>query len=396
MANFKFTDIATILNDVFGMNAEGKTPVLPDLSNIVDVGKTITDGYTLATTGDALVNKIRAQVLLTTDFIHTGVDCYYNGEDWAGITEVYRVGVGKFSASKMFDAVTDETLSDGTTRYFTNSNSFEDLFGKEMPTIHARYFDKVATYRKKITIAPMQFANAFLSASAMSQFINEIGRKVEEQWSYAKELLEYMAMNVGVGATITGRSTGSSSTLANTCVKLREWTNMIDLYTEIKTIMRELQQYNNKYAASDFVTSVSDDNLVCYMYAPLYDKLIASVENFTMNGDIVKSILGKFKPLPYFGNDANPDCIAYKDGSNGYVAIRNIDYIICDKRLFGCTAEHKKVTSQYVPNEDVTNFFHMATAKYRVNTDLPVVVGCNCNSLADVFDATQLEGYPTA
>jgi len=389
MANFKYADIATILNLVFGMNAEGKTPFLPDLSNIVDVGKTISDGYTLATTGDALVNKVRHQVLLTTDFVPTGVGCYYSNEDWAGITEVYRVGVGEFSASKMFDAVNDSTVN-GVTQYYTNSNTFDDLFGKEMPTIHARYFDKVITYRKKITIAPIQFANAFLSASAMSQFINEIGRKVEEQWQFAKECLEYMALSVGVGATLIGRNvTSGGSITANKSVILKEWTTPAELYVTIKSAMRALQVYNNKYSADDYVSSVTDDNLVCYIRADLYDTLIANVENFTYNGDAVKSLIGKFKPLPMFGNDAYPDSIAYNDGTND-VAVRNIDFIICDKRLFGCTADHKKITSQYVPNEDVTNYFHMATAKYRVNVDLPLVVECNCDTLDDVFDATAL------
>lgn len=387
MANFKFNDIATILNDVFAMNSGTGIPVEPDLSNIVDFGKQVSDnGFTLATTGDALVNKIRSQVLLTTDFVHTGPDCYYNGEDWAGITEVYRVITGGFSKSHMFDAVTDDSVA-GT--YYTNENTFSDLFGKEMPTIRAKYFDKAFTYRKKITITPYQFANAFISPTAMSQFINEIARKVEEQWAFAKECLEYMALSGGVGETLRGRTIEVNDTLYNGSVKLRAWTTMPELYTEIKTIMRQLQAYNNVYAASDYVSSVSSDNLVCYINAELYDKLIAQVENFTMNGDVVKSMLGMFKPLPMFGYAPDTNSIVYSIGDDTY-CVRNIDYIICDKRLFGCTAEHKKVTSQYIANEDATNYFHMAVAKYRVNTDLPLVVGCNCDTINDVFDTTAL------
>lgn len=390
MANFKFNDIATILNSVFEMNAEnGGTTVSPDLSNIVDFGKAVTDnGFSLATTGDALVNKIREQVLLTTDFVHTGPDCFYSNEDWAGMTEVYRVLVGDFSASKQFDAVTDDAVA-GT--YYTNGNTFNDLFGKEMPTIKARYFDKAITYRKKITIAPTQFANAFISPSAMSQFINEIGRKVEEQWSWAREQLEYFALAYGVGKTVLSRATASQGTVTKSDnIILKTWTSGKELYQTVKKIMRDLQCYNNKYAAADYVSSVTPDNLVCYMRADLYDKLISEVENFTGNGDVVKSMLGNFKPLPMFGCATNTDSIVFNDGETA-ACIRNIDYIICDKRLFGCTADHKKITSQYVANEDVTNYFHMATAKYRVNSDLPVVVECDCDTLADVFDTTALD-----
>jgi hypothetical protein len=60
-------------------------------------------------------------------------------------------------------------------------------------------------------------------------------------------------------------------------------------------------------------------------------------------------------------------------------ATDNVDKLIAviyDERSFGCTARDEKVTSQYVANEDITNFFHMAEFEYIVNSDLPLVCIC--------------------
>ena len=403
--NFSYKDCSELLNDIFAYNAErdGSVTLAPDLSNIVDFGRSVTGSMDITTTGDALVNKIRRQVLLRTDFIHTGPDCFYNNEDWAGITEVYRVSIGNYSKSHIFDAVQPNTTASPNT-YYSNVNTFDDLFGKELPTLHAKYFDSAFTYRKKITIAPYQFANAFLSAENMSQFINEISRKVSEQWEFAKEQLEYLALASVVkiatdrivladGETTYGAS--DANIVSSKSLILKTWTTPAELYCKVKKILRDMQCYNNKYSDDDYVSSVSAENLVCYMRADLYDMLIANIENFTYNGDEVKSILGTFKPLPYFGYASDTGAIVTKENSN-VKCLRNIDYIICDKRLFGCTASHNKVTSQYVANEDVTNYFHNAMLKIRVNTELPLVVECDCNYIVDATDSTKLDSFSDA
>lgn len=398
MANFRFSDIANLLQDSIVYNststataheydenghlvvdADGTSlAVAPDLSNIMDFGKDVSSGsIDFTTTANNIVNKVRRQVIEGTSFTHTGIECYHSNEDWAGITEVYRVDIGNLSASLMFDAVTDVDGSYVTTG--ANENSFADLFGKELPTLKARYFEKAMTYRKKITIAPTQFANAFVSPAAMSQFINEIWRKLEEQWKFTIETLEYLAFMSAVSRVVYERETASSG---SAIVELDNDTS-VDTFVQIMGILDDLRAYNNKWSADDYVSSVTDENLVCYMSAPLYDEIFAYNTMYDANTEAINKMLSMFKRVPCFGQPATPNTIEVAPATVGgtynastFVSykIDNIQAVICDKRLFGCTSYDEKMTSQYVANEDVTNYFHMATLALRCNKDLPLVV----------------------
>lgn len=398
-------DIATLVNDIYSINQntmydssaveQVQIECADDLSNIVDFGKQITGSETFESvwnrTADAFVDKVRRSVILTTNFVKTGVDIFVDSNEWAGVTEVYRVITGDFSNSHIFDCVKPDSNANTYYTQMTGSQLAEDLFAKEMPTVKAKYFDKSFTYRKKVTIAPYQFANAFTSAENMRLFITEIERKVTEQWEYAKECLQYMAFNIAV--TAGGYNRTYAGTVPDSTIYLKDYTSMQEMYKSIMGIIRKLKQYNNYASASDYVSSVADDNLVCYMRADLYDEMIATLSPLTMNSEAIRSIIEKFKPLSEF-QIANGDNITVNKAlitgdstdSDTVVKMRNIEWVIMDKRYVVCGADQKKITSQYVPTEDVTNYFHNAIMKYRCNSELPLVICSNCDELSDVFE----------
>ena len=391
----KFNEISTLLNSIYAVNAEGDTSVTlaPNLSNIVAFGKAIAgeEGFNAVwgRTAEEFVDKVKDTVILRTNFKHTGPDCFRLAEDWSGITEVYRVDVGEFTTSLQYDAVIPDA---DTGKYFTNRNTFDKLFGKELPTVKVRYYEGGNKYQKKITIAPYQFASAFASPSAMSSFIAEVERKISEQWDYAKECLEYMAMDAGLTKAAYDRTDLSADT--STSVILKEYTNMQELYTTIMNIFDDMEQYNNEYSASDYVSSVSSDDLVCYMRSDVYNDFISQLNDFAgYNKEAIDGILKRFRKIPMWqSRKARKDIVVDKatfdsntTAGTKTVTLRNIEWAIFDKRLFACTADQKKVTSQYVANEDVTNYFHLAFTKYRLNEDLPCVICCDTDTLADAL-----------
>lgn len=400
MANLTFNQISELLNGVIKYNSDESTTdvkLTSDLSNIVDFGKSVTaSGINWSTTADSLMNKITRQIILRTDYISNAPSIFVEGENWAGVTEVYRVLIDGFKNSSFFDPVT-ASGSGATYKYWTNDSEIcTKLFGIEMPTIKSKYFEKTMTYLKSVTIAPNQFANAFISANAMSQFINEIWNKVEEQWQFAKDCLSYLAFDIAVARVLTSRATFDSTTnKATACPSLilREWSTPQELYTKVMGIMRQFRQYNNYASASDYISSVSDDNLVCYMRADLYDSLIPVLSELTMNKGVVSSLIEKFKPITTWTGEGTEDDIklnltAVDDTattSSGKINVRNIDFVIFDKRLVACTADNKKVTSQYNPLTDTTNYFHTAILKYRVNDELPIIVECDCEEIGDAL-----------
>lgn len=385
----KYNEISTLLNDIAKVNAQGDNTVTlaPDLSNIVAFGQSLGDLATLwGTTANAFVDKVRNSIVLRTSFKHTGPDCYMTGEDWTGVTEVYRVNVGEFSTSLEYDCVTPSGDS-----YFTNQNTFNDLFGKELPDVKVSYYEGVNKYRKKITITTNQFITAFKSPAAMAQFVTEVERKIEEQWDFAKECLEYLAMNAGLIKAAYDRTDLDEDT--STCIVLKDYSTPDELYTKISDIMDDMNQYNNAYSADDYISSVTDDNLVCYMRSDIYNKFVSKLNSFAgYNETAVKSVLSKFRKIPMFQSRKNRGDItvnASTFGKTGTVSLKNIQWAVFDKRLFGCTGTQEKVTSQYVANEDVTNYFHLATTAYRLNECLPCVICCEGESLSDVFVITE-------
>lgn len=396
MANLSFNQISAILNGIVAFNSDESTTntvLSADLSNIVDFGKSVTaSGIDWSTTANSLMNKITKQVILSTDFVSSAPDIFVEGENWAGVTEVYRVLINKFADSNFFDPVTADSTAG--TYYRNDSTICSKLFGIEMPTIKSKYFEKTLTYLKSVTIAPTQFANAFISASAMSQFINEIWNKVAEQWSFAKDCLSYLAFDIAIARTLYERTTfGTDETTCNS-ITLKDWTDSTGLYSKVMGIMRQFKQYNNYASASDYISSVTDDNLVCYMRADLYDSLVPVLSELTMNKGAVAGLIEKFRPITTWTGEGTEDDIelsvtALEDstGTAGKtkIEIRNINYIIMDKRLVACTADNKKVTSQYNPLTDTTNYFHTAILKYRVNDELPLIVECDTNTMEDAI-----------
>lgn len=401
MANLTFNQIADLLNDVMTANSElseSNATLDKDLSNIVDFGKAVTEGsIDWSTTADALMNKITRQVILRTDFVPSAPDIYVESNDWAGVTEVYRVLLNGLTDSNFFDPVTAD--SDAGTYYRNDADICSKLFGIEMPTVKSKYFEKTLTYLKSVTIAPTQFANAFISAQAMSQFINEIWNKVSEQWEFAKDTLSYLAFDIAIVKAISDRATFSGTTCtACPSIILKDWSTPDELYRVVMGLMRKFKQYNNFASAEDYISSVTDDNLVCYMRADLYDSIIPILSELTMNKSAVSSLIDKFKPITSWtgkgtDDDIELDGTAVDDtttkGTYSF-AVRNIDYVIMDKRFVCCTADNKKVTSQYNPLTDTTNYFHTAILKYRVNSELPLIVECDCDTIGDAVKLTSI------
>ena len=157
-------------------------------------------------------------------------------------------------------------------------------------------------------------------------------------------------------------------------------------------ILRRFKKYNNYASASDYISSVADSDLVCYMRADLYDSLIPVLSELTMDKSKVSALIDKFKPIySWSGTENDVEDIKVNgtavdpDSDDETVTVRNIDFIIMDKRLVACTCDNKKVTSQYNPAEDTTNYFHNAVMKYRVNSELPIIVECDCDSISDAI-----------
>lgn len=365
----KYEQIASILNEVFDVNAEeskASANLSSDLSNCVDFGRTIVSGTTTLDsqflTLANVIDKIRKTIYIDAEFVGSAPQCFVDDSEMNGLKEVMRVSVGDFSDNMRYDVFNNPA-----------TNSFNDLFGKVLPTVNAKYYGKVVTYRQKITETYRQFEAAFKSPSALSQFFAHVENAIRVKYDWSKDTLQYIAFDNAVIEKLSSTHTAN----ADPCVKVLASGNAFtDFINTVKSITREMLAFNKRY--STFETSTPKSRLHMAVRADYYDALITSLYD-VRQPEYLNIPLDNIHVVPYFQFADDPDKIVLATPSTAANATDNVDKLIAviyDERSFGCTARDEKITSQYVANEDITNFFHMAEFEYIVNTDLPLVCIC--------------------
>ena len=365
-----YAQIASILNEVFDINAsetEASSALQSDLSNIVDFGRTIVSGTTTFDnqflTLSNVIDKIRKTIYIDAEFVGSAPKCFVDDTEMNGLKEVMRVSVGDFSDNVRYDVFNQNT-----------ANSFSDLFGKELPTVSAKYYGKIITYRQKITETYRQFEAAFKSPTAISQFFAHVENAIRVKYDWSKDTLQYIAFDNAVVEKLSSTHTVS----ADPCVKvMTSGATYADFINTVKGITREMLAFNKRY--STFETSTPKSRLHMAVRADYYDKMITSLYD-VRQPEYMNIPLENVHVVPYFQFADDPDCISMVVPSTTANAdpdkVDKLVAVIYDDRAFGCTARDEKVTSQYVANEDITNFFHMAEFEYIVNSDMPLACIC--------------------
>lgn len=363
--------IYTWLNDEYAERATlngAKVELKADLSNIVDFGRALTANETIQNlmgTAGNLIDKVRKTIFIDTEFRSNAPDCFFDTEAFIGLTEIVRVGGNDFEESLEFDCL-------GTKKGIGN-NSFEKLFGKNIPDVKAKYYTQHTPYSQKLTVTKDQFAAAFTSPSEMNRMFSMWENQLKQRRDFAKEALQYAAFDSAVLEVCAQR--------ADDCVvTLKADATHADFFKAVKKAVRRLRDYNNAYAAEDFVTSVSDDNLRVAVFGDYMDEIEIDKANI-YNPQYWSIPVGNVKELSYFqfaSSDANRQTIsgiADSTTTGKYGKVDKVLAVIYDKRVCGCTIANESMeTSPYIANEKCFNIFDLATMQYIVNGDLPLVV----------------------
>ncbi len=365
----KYEQIASILNEVYDVNSEeskASSAVSSDLSNIVDFGRAIVSGTTTFNdqflTLANIIDKIRKTIYIDAEFVGSAPRCFVDDSEMNGLKEVVRISVGDFSDNVRYDVFNQNT-----------ANSFSDLFGKALPTVSAKYYGKVVTYRQKITETYRQYEAAFKSPSAIAQFFAHVENALRVKMDWAKDTLQYIAFDNAVIEKLSSTHTQDADPCVVTLAQNATYSAFINA---VKAITRNMLAFNKKYSA--FETSTPKSKLHMAVRADYYDAMITSLYD-VRQPEYLNIPMENIHVVPYFQFADDADKIVLATPSTTANATDNVDKLIAviyDERSFGCTARDEKVTSQYVPNEDITNFFHMAEFEYIVNSDLPLVAIC--------------------
>lgn len=377
----QYKHIHDILNETYGERAllnDQKVVLNADLSNIVDFGRALTSNATIqdlmGSCGD-MIDKVRKTIYIGQDFIDNAPDCFFDVEEFLGLTEIVRVGANEFAESLEFDCI--------GTKKGVGQNSFDKLFGKAIPSVKAKYYTKVFDYEQKITVTKDQFIAAFANPTEMAKLFAAWEEQLENKKNWAISCLKYAAFDGGVLEVCATR--------ANDCVvELPSTATPADFFKTVKKVIRKMRGFNNAYSADDLVTSVVDDNLRVAVFGDYMDGISVDMAQ-VYNPEYWKIPTSNVKELDYFqfATDAQTISGIVDSTTTGkYGKLDKVIAVIYDKRLCGCTFADENVESQYIANERATNMFHLAKMKYIVNGDLPcVVIVANGGGYSEVDNA---------
>ena len=239
----KVNQIAGILNDIFAEvsgvyvdipnpdydpDTPGSEPTIKtggfneDLSNIVDIGRTIISSTEWGNNFDNYVGRIIDKIGRTifVDRPYEGDDLGLEREDWqyGSVMEKVRVEVGDFVENDSWKLsrgrylgngkVTPGTYPDDPTEDDLRSNDgypyFGDLFAFDEPAeVQAKYFNLKTTFRAKIILPRNQMESAFRSASAMQRFFGTIENRIRTKMEVSREALAYRVENNFIAAKLS-------------------------------------------------------------------------------------------------------------------------------------------------------------------------------------------------
>lgn len=206
----KVNQIASMLNSVFSEVIGESALIAEDLSNIVDVGRTITSSTEWGNNFDKYVAKIIDKVGRTifVDRPYDGDDLGLTREAWeyGSIMEKVRVEVGDYVNNKSWQLPESPTPT------------FSDIFAYDSPAeVEAKYFNMKDTFRLKICLPRNQMEGAFTSAGKMQRFIGMIENRIRTKREIAREMLAYRTENNLIAS------------------KLQYGVNVVNLLAEYKT-----------------------------------------------------------------------------------------------------------------------------------------------------------------
>lgn len=368
----KVKQIATLLNEVFDEIVGESVLVAEDLSNIVDVGRTITSSTQYGDNFENYVGKIIDKVGKTifVDRVYTSQAPNIMKSSWeyASILEKVRCDVGDYVENKEW-SLTPETEF--------------DVFKFTPASVSAKYFNSKSTFRTTISITKKQLKSAFDSASSMNSFISMIENRIQMKMTLAADALimrtivNLIAEKIKSGNNVVNllalyqTATGDTSVTAATALTNKEF-----LRFSAKTIMtykKLMGTASMLYNNDGYVTFTPAERLKAVFANDFDIALKTSLYADTYNKEFVQ--LSGYSTVPYWQARGTADDDHLKInalpasggiGEEGTEAVQQdgIVAVLFDEYAAMVCNEDPEVTSIFNPEGNFYNYWHSFDASY--------------------------------
>ena len=339
-----------------------------DLTNIVDVGRSIQNAQGVDSFYKALVNRIGKMYF---------VDRKYNGLFLNLFKDSWQFGsiVGKVQ-------VDDMEVQENSTWEIINGASY-DPFVVNLPVVSSKFYNKMATFELDITTPTKQIEQSFVSVDEMNRFLSMVQTMVYNSMETRIEACAFMAMDNLIAATIdangasvvhllsTYNPTAGTSLTAATALLNRDF---------LQWSAKIMGLYKKRLAARTSIYNLGGKRRFTpaerlhFIALADYGESVKSVSyGNTFNEEFVK--LPYYDEVPYWqapgtafawADVSKIDVTAIVDdaGTAKAVSKGNIIAVMFDDEAVGILQPRKRVTTQYNAKNETYNDFHKWESRY--------------------------------
>lgn len=395
----EYKQIGQILNNVFeDVIGETEQTVAEDLSNIVEVGHTITSstvwGNQYENYVKKLIDRVGKVIFRQNDLNLMHLPIFKDSWEFGSIAEKIRVEAPPTKEDQTFEL------------WDIASYDPSDIFTPVLPEVSAKFFNNSTTFSIKITIPKRQLKSAFTSASEMSRFISLIENSIQQKLAIDLLSLEYRTEANLIAEKFLS---GNNHSLVNLLYEwLRDVPNAANIYSgyskpeDVLTDPFFLRYANMRigmyrdfikkpsvlYADGGYINTTSDKQQTLLLLTDFDKALDTWLYSMNRHNDFVE--LDGYTSVPYWMSGGETDDYSKRStinvipASQGHrtatpdprivVNMSNILGVLHDERASAITCEHKDVESINVPNNRSINYWYFADANYINDTDENVVV----------------------
>lgn len=348
----KVNQIATMLNTVFSEIIGESDPVAEDLSNIVDVGRTITSSTQWGDNFDRYVAKIIDKVGRTifVDRPYEADDLGLSREAWdyGSVMEKIRVEVGDYVANKSWQ-LTDSPAP-----------SFSDIFAFDSPAeVEAKYFNMKDTFRLKICLPRNQMEGAFNSARDMQRFIGAIENRIRTKREIAREALAYRTENnliasklqygMNVVNLLAEYKTASGDTTTTAATALENPDFLRYCVRRFKTDKKLLAKFSGSYNVEGYGTFTPESRLKVFALTDFATAIETVLRSNTYHDAFVT--LGGYREIPYWQGSGTAKTFAARSTVKAYPALREATAVLQNQS--GIVFVMQDTDAAMIANEDL-------------------------------------------
>lgn len=382
--------IASVLNAAIEKEITGEVDLIQeDLSNLVDVGKIVTTS--LSASGNTnnfvatLIDRIGRVKYVDRTYTSQAPNILKDSFEYGSILMKVRAEVPDFQENTSWKL----GALDG---YGIKDKEELDPFVISAPSATQQVYNSRITYEAPITISELMLKQAFTSPAEMGNFIAMIENRIQLKMTLSTDALIMRTINNLIGLKI-GRAGASSSNnvvnllaLYNTAVGagnaltaeaalrntdfLRFATKTIALYKDY------LKTASVKYNEGGYLTFTPADRLKFVVLSEFAKDMETYLYADTYHNEFVE--MDGYSTVPFWQTqgDGVDDYdirsaidVSCTDGTSTFsVAQSGIVGVMFDEEAAAVVNENYRVTSQYNPRGEYTNYFYKWDAGYMNDT----------------------------